>query len=271
MTQAIDAHQHFWDPARVALPWLTEAHAPIARPFEPADLEPLLADAGIGQTVLVQAANSDADTDLMLEHAAAHEWIAAVIAWAELADAEKAAERLDELASQPKVRGIRHLIHDEEDPHWIVRPRVLDGLRLLEQRGLILELSVVFPRHIGDVPALARSFPELTIVIDHLGKPPLDRDGFDRWQEELSAAAEPPNVMAKISGLDGRTDPARPVAAALGAFGTSRLLCGSDWPVSLLFQSYVEVWSDIRDTIESLAPDHVDDVLAGNARRLYAL
>jgi L-fuconolactonase len=116
----------------------------------------------------------------MFEHAAWHDWIGAVVAWLPLAYPDKAAERLDELAEQPKLRGIRHLIHDEDDPHWILRPMVLESLGLLEEQGLILELPAVFPRHLADVPELAHSFPRLTIVIDHLGKPPFGSDAFPR-------------------------------------------------------------------------------------------
>jgi L-fuconolactonase len=273
----IDGHQHFWDPARVALPWLKPEHDAIARAFEPDDLAPLMRAAGVERTVLVQSACSDEDTDLMLEHARRHDWIAAIVAWVDLQRPERAAARLDQLAAEPRVRGIRHLIHDEPDPHWILRPAVLESLALLEDRGLILELPVVFPRHLGDVPELARSFPRLTIVIDHLGKPPIGRDGFSDWARELAGAAEHPNVAAKISGLntaldrpDWGADDLRPaVETALAAFGPDRLLCGSDWPVALLNGNYGRVWAETRRVFELVAPDDAEQLLTGTAERLY--
>jgi L-fuconolactonase len=276
---AVDAHQHFWDTRRVTLPWLTAEHARIAGPFEPADLKPLMIRAGVERTVLVQSACSDEDTDLMLEHAAAHDWIGAVVAWVDLQTPARAAARLDELAAEPRVRGIRHLIHDEEDAHWILRPAVLETLALLEERGLLLELPAVWPCHLGDVPELARAFPRLTIVIDHLGKPPLGRDDFPAWAAELGAAASFPNVHAKVSGLntaldrpDWSADDLRPaVEVARDAFGPSRLLCGSDWPVALLNGDYERVWSETRRVLELVAPDGAAEMLAGTARRLYAL
>jgi L-fucono-1,5-lactonase len=276
---AVDAHHHLWNPAVVPLPWLRPEHAPIARAFEPDQLEPLLHESDIAETILVQSACSDEDTDFMLAHAARRGWIAAVVAWVDLQAPGRAAERLDELAAHPKLRGIRHLIHDEDDPHWILRPAVLESLALLEKRGLILELPVVFPRHLGDVPELARSFPRLAIVVDHLGKPPLGTDTLGDWARELAAAAEHPNVAAKISGLNtaiARTDwtaadlqPA--VDAALDSFGRGRLVCGSDWPVALLNGDYRRVWAETRRVLAERAPAHLDDLLAGNARRLYAL
>jgi L-fuconolactonase len=273
VTGAIDGHQHFWDPARLPLPWLKPEHAPIDRAFLPRDLEPLLEDCGIEQTILVQSANLDADTDFMFELAAQHDWIAAVVAWLPLDDPARAAQRLDELGAQPKLRGIRHLIHDEDDPHWIVRPAVQAGLALLEERGLILELPAVYPRHLGDVPELATRFPRLQLVIDHLGKPPLGSD-LRPWAELLRAAAAHPTVAAKVSGLNTATpktdwaadDLREAVEIALDAFGSDRLLSGSDWPVALLNGDYVRVWRETRRAIGEIAPE-----LDATARRLYRL
>jgi len=274
----VDAHQHFWDTSRVPLPWLRPEHEPIRGPFAPKDLDPLRHQAGVEQTIVVQAACLDADTDFMFELAERHEWIAAVVAWLPLLSPEQTARRLVELTAEPKLRGIRHLIHDEDDPHWILRPEVLESLRLVEAHGLILELPAVFPRHLGDVPVLAREFPRMTLVIDHLGKPPLDGD-LGEWAVTLRNAARCENVVAKISGLNTATarrdwdaGSLRPaLEVALECFGAQRLLWGSDWPVSLLNGDYARVWDEPRRAVESLAPEVVEDVFGGNARRLYRL
>ena len=270
---AVDGHQHFWNGS---LPWMRPEHATIRRAFTPDDLRPLLDANGIAETIVVQAACDDDDTDLMFEHATRHDWIAAVVAWVPLLEPERARARLDELAARPQLRGIRHLMHDEADPHWILQPAVLESLALLEERELILELPVVWPRHLADVPTLATSFPRLTIVIDHLGKPPIGRD-LSGWAEALRAAASHPNVAAKISGLNTATDRAdwgtddlRPcVKIALDAFGPDRLLCGSDWPVALLNGDYHRVWNETHRLLEEIAPDDLDTLLGGTARRLY--
>jgi L-fuconolactonase len=277
---AIDAHQHFWNPERVPLPWLRADHAAIARAFEPAELEPQLAASNVIATILVQSACADADTELMLEYAARHDWIAAVVAWLPLADPQRVIERLEQLGRQPKIRGIRHLIHDEPDPHWVLRPAVLEGLALVEAAGLVLELPAVFPRHLEDVPQLAERFPALPIVIDHLGKPPLGRDDFSLWAQQLQTAAEYPNVNAKISGLNtaldrpdwGATDLTPAIEVALRVFGPDRLLCGSDWPVSLLNDGeYQRIWAETRRALQVVAPDDAGTLLHATARRLYQL
>jgi len=279
MIFAIDAHQHFWDTARVPLPWLRSEHAPIAGPYEPADLEPLLRPAGVDRTILVQSACSDADTELMFEHADRHAWIAGVVAWLPLESPADTAARLDTLATRPKLRGIRHLIHEEPDPHWIMQAAVLESLELVAANDLVLEVPAVYPRHLGDVPALAQTFPTLTIVIDHLGKPPLDGEGFRDWARQIENAAAHENVAAKISGLN--TALSRPdwsaadfepaVGVAIDAFGPERLLCGSDWPVALLNGDYGRVWAETRRTLDAVARQDQDQMLHGTACRLYRL
>ena len=275
----VDAHQHFWNPAREPMPWIGPEHAAIDRAFGPDDLRPLLDACGIGVTVLVQAACSDEDTDSMFEHARRHAWIGAVTAWVALASPVLAAARLDELATEAKLRGVRHLIHGEPDEHWILRPRVLESLALLEQRALVLELPCVFPRHLGDVPELARRFPQLTIVIDHLGKPPIGTPAMAHWNALIRAAAAAPNVAAKISGLNtALTDPGwdagdlrASVEIALDCFGADRLMLGSDWPVALLNGGYERVWSETARAVEAAAGPDAGPILGATAARLYGL
>jgi L-fuconolactonase len=275
----VDTHHHFWNLEREAQPWLTEEHTVLRRTFEPADLAPLLERVGVEQTVLVQSACSDFDTDSMFEEASEYPWIGGVIAWLDLLSPERAGRRLAELESEPKLKGFRHLIHNEPDPHWILQETVLTSLADVEERGLILELPCVFPRHLGDVPALAASFPRLTIVIDHLAKPPLGSDEMGAWGTELHAAASAPNVFAKISGLNtmlpnGNWDAADlrdAVAVAVDAFGPERVVCGSDWPVALLNGDYEKVWQETVRVVHDVAPEDAERLLAGNALRLYGL
>ena len=275
----IDAHQHFWDLERTPQPWMTAAHEAIARAFAPSDLLPLLAACGITQTVLVQGACLDDDTDYLFELADQHAWIGAVTAWVALDDPEACRRRLGELRRHPRLRGIRHLIHDEPDPHWIVQPRVLEGIALVEEAGLLLELPVVYPNHFGDIAELALSFPRLVLVVDHLGKPPLGTPEMVGWETALRACAEHPNVVAKVSGLNtatprrdwSATDLRRPLEVAVDCFGADRLMWGSDWPVSLLNGTYEGVLTASIAALEQGAPDDAARILSGTARRVYQL
>jgi L-fuconolactonase len=278
----VDSHQHFWDLDKVEYPWLVPAYGPIYRTFGPAELAPQLAAAGIDRTVLVQAANSYADTDAMLAQAAEHDWIGAVVGWLPLEDVREAAQMLDRrYAADPWFKGVRHLNHEEADPDWLVRPAVIDGLKLLQERGLVYEVVAVHPLHLGHVPTLALACPHLAIVIDHLAKPPIASGHYEAWKVDLRAAAEQPNVHAKISGLNTAADWAswdaadleEPVGFALEVFGAQRLLFGSDWPVAILAGDYARVWQETNAVLDRLAVSDADRlaILGGNAASLYAI
>lgn len=278
----VDSHQHLWDLDEVEYPWLVPDYGPIYRTFTPAELEPQLAAAGVDRTVLVQSANSYEDTDSMLRHAEAHEWIGAVVGWVPLEDATEAARKLDASYLPNRwFKGVRHLNHEEADPDWLVRPAVIDGLKVLEERGLVYEVVAVYPLHLGHVPALAKACPDLTIVIDHLAKPPIAAGNLAAWKDDLAAAAQFPTVHAKVSGLNTAADWERwsaddleePVGWALEAFGPNRLMFGSDWPVAILAGDYDKVWRETNAVLDRLAIGDGDRaaILGGNAASLYSI
>jgi L-fuconolactonase len=279
-TRRIDAHQHFWNLQLCDYPWLTPEQGPLYRTFEPTELEPQIREAGIDQTVLVQAANSYADTDHMLDLASAFEWIGAVIGWVPLMDAREAAKTLDDkYCLHPKFRGVRHLIHDEPDPDWVIQDRVLQGLGVLADRRLIFEVVAVFPNHLKHVALLAERLPRLTLVIDHLAKPPIKGRQIELWASQLAAAAKYPNVYAKISGLNTAADwvtwsaqDIKPyIDVSIREFGADRLMFGSDWPVCLLAGDYDRVWTETQRALAGRSRSEVDAILGGTAERIYRL
>ena len=276
----IDAHQHFWNLKLCQYPWLTPGHGPLYRNYEPPELAPQIKAAGIDRTVLVQAANSYADTDHMLGLASAFEWIGAVIGWVPLLDAVEATKALDDkYCLHPKFRGVRHLIHDEPDPDWVIQEGVIEGLQVLSDRNLIFEVVAVFPNHLKHVPVLAERLPGLTFVIDHLAKPPIKGRQMGLWASQLSAAAKYPNVYAKISGLNTAADWAtwsaldlKPyIDFAIEQFGADRLMFGSDWPVCLLAGDYSRVWTETKRALAGYSQSEVDAILGGTAARIYRI
>lgn len=278
MSVIVDSHVHFWDARHTPQPWMTEEHAAIARPFGPDDLKPLIGRQRVDAVIAVQGACLDSDTDYLFAEADQHGWIAAVTAWVCLEQPDRASERLLQFAGQAKFRAVRHLIHNEPD-HWLIRGDVTESLSLLAARGVILECPVVFPRHFDDVAAVARRYPSLPVVVDHLGKPPTGTSAMSRWEGMLRGVAEHENVMAKISGLNttvsyadwSDADWARSVEVALDSFGPDRLMCGSDWPVALLNGDYGRVWDATRKAVEVAAPGAAAALLGSNASRIYHL
>ncbi|HZS90179.1 MAG TPA: amidohydrolase family protein [Chloroflexota bacterium] len=275
----IDTHQHFWNLSRVEYPWLTADFGPIYRTFEPPDLEPLLREAGIDKTVLVQSANSYADTEYMLEQADRYPWIGAVIGWVPLLEPDEAARALERFAAHPAFRGVRHLIHDEPDPDWVVQDRVIEGLRVLADRGAIFEVVAVFPNHLKHVPTLAERVPHLTMVIDHLAKPPIKAGQMEPWAAQMAAAAQYPRVHAKVSGLNTAADwdtwsaqDLEPyIEKAVELFGVDRLMFGSDWPVCLLAGDYASVWRETNIALAGLNEPERRAILGGTAQRVYRI
>ena len=274
----IDAHQHVWDPTKARYDWLTQEFAPINRPITFDELRPSLRRAGVQATVLVQSADNDDDTDLMLATARANPEIAAVVAYVRLDRPEEAASRLAELQHNPLVVGVRNLIHDIPDPDWLLRPEVDEGLGVLESAGVTFDLVSVLPRHLELVPLLVERHPRLKIVIDHLSKPPIGLPDREPWWQLIARAAEAPLVHAKISGLYSATadsaswtpQAVRPFFDhAMEVFGADRLMYGGDWPISVLSGGYDRVWDGLCEFFDELDAAARQSVLGGTAERFY--
>ena len=276
----IDAHQHVWDPTRARYDWLTAELAPINRLIGFDELRPALREAGVDATVLVQSADNDDDTNLMLRTAETNPEIAAIVAYVPLERPVIAAERLAELRRNPRVVGIRNLIHEIPDPDWLLRPDVDEGLGVLEDAGVTFDLVAVLPRHLEHVPTLSERHPRLKIVIDHLSKPPIGLDDREPWWSLIGRAAENPLVHAKVSGLYSATadssawtvDAVRPfVARALEVFGADRLMYGGDWPISVLSGGYQRVWEGLSAIFAELDSEERRRILGETAKRFYGI
>ncbi|MDT9592276.1 amidohydrolase family protein [Nocardioides zeae] len=276
--RVLDAHQHFWQLGPGAYRWLTPEAGDLHADFGVADVEPHAAAAGVDDVVLVQADPTRADTDAMLAVADAWSRVVGVVGWAPLDDPGGLAAALEAYAADPRVVGLRHQIHDEPDPDWVVRPEVLAGLAEVAAAGLTYDVVAVLPRHLEHVPTLAARHPGLRIVVDHLAKPPVADKGWDPWAELLRQAAAHPNVTAKLSGLDtaaapgyGVGDLAPYVEHALEVFGPERLMFGSDWPVSVLAGGYARWWEVVGELVAPLTEDEQVAVLGGSARGFYGI
>ena len=275
----IDAHQHVWDLDRAPYPWLGPHVPQWNRTFTFEELQPQLAAAGVGATVMVQSADNDADTDLMLAVADEHPEVVGVVAYVPLDRPEEAASRLAELRRDRRVVGVRNLIHDLPDPDWILRPDVDEGLSVLEDAAVTFDYVAVLPRHLEHVPVLSERHPGLRLVVDHLAKPPVGAGGGEPWASLMAAAAENPLVHAKVSGLyagddlDGWTVEAiKPfVDRALELFGPSRLMYGGDWPISTAAGGYARVFEGLAATLADLSEQERAEVYAGTATRCYRL
>ena len=272
----IDAHQHFWDLQRFDYPWLqAEALKPIRQTYLPVDLRPHLDQCGIDYSIFVQTRHALDETRWVLELCAEYPFLAGVVGWVDLQSPE-CADQLDELQTHPHFLGVRHVIQDEPDDNFATHPATLRGLKLLEQRGVPFDL-LFFVKHLPHAVTIAEACPELTLVLDHLSKPRIQAQSLTDWEANFRAAARYPNMNCKLSGLVTEANwehwsvaDFRPyLEIALEAFGPSRLMFGSDWPVCELAASYTEVFGLLTEFIACLSADEQAAILGGTAARVY--
>jgi L-fuconolactonase len=286
-TPTVDAHHHLWDLKIRAQEWLRAPELkPIWRDYDLHDLEPEAREAGVHKTVLVQVAASVEETKEFLAFAACNKLIGGVVGWTDLAGEDPAGQlaALREAPGGQSLRGIRHLVEGEPDPAWLARPEVRRGLRAVAEAGLPYDL-LVNPLQATAALNVVRALPELTFVLDHLGKPNIAASATEgsvpdaHWSAWIHQLAAEPNVVCKLSGMVTEahwttwtvTD-LRPYAdVALDAFGPDRLMFGSDWPVCLLAGTYTEVFSTARQLTDLLTDEERAAVFGGTAERVYRL
>jgi L-fuconolactonase len=273
----IDSHVHVWDARRADYPWLPEL-TELPRVAELGEFLPEQAALGVDQVVLVQAADNVADTTNMLRTALAFEEVAGVVAWVPLRDASAADALLSGWRDEPVV-GVRHLVHRDADPNLLLDPAVHETLELLSERGLPFDVCAETPHLLALVPELAERHPRLSLVVDHLGKPPIRDRGWLPWAHLLADAAAAPTVVAKLSGLNTAAAPGWSsadfmpyVEHACSVFGPTRLMYGGDWPFArLAAPSYQHVWEGLLGTMTALSASARSAILGDTARRVYRL
>ena len=275
----IDAHVHLWDPGRFRMPWLDD-NSRLNRAFGPSDYARDTDGLGVAAVVYVQVDVTPAYGLLEARWAAAQgALVAGIVAWAPIEDGATARTYLDALLQiDPRIKGVRRLIQSETDPEFQVRPRFLEGLRLLPEYGLSFDICIRHDQLARSIQ-MVRACPDVSFVLDHLGKPNVQAGQLEPWRDQISELAELPNVMCKVSGLVTEADHTHWTVAdlkpyvlhVLDAFGEDRVLFGGDWPVVTMAASYRQ-WTTSLDQLTShLEPAARQKLWADNARRVYRL
>lgn len=273
----IDAHQHFWDLGRLTYSWMPSGPSPLRRDYLPSDLKPILETHHFDGSVVVQAHQSLDEARWLLQLAAENDFIKGVVAWADLTDPQLG-QSLDELQRHARFKGIRHPVHDEPDPRWLLQPDVLRGLAELARRDIPFDL-LLRPVHLPVVPILAEKLPALRMVIDHIAKPSISTGEFDIWARDMEAVFPTPNLCCKLSGMiteaswnNWSASELRPyVAFVLQGFGPDRLMFGSDWPVCLVAGTWKEVLAVFTQAMGPQPVELREHILGATATRFYRL
>lgn len=274
----IDSHQHYWKESRGDYHWMTPAVPVLNRDYLPADLRPSLARHRIDKTILVQAAQTVAETDFLLELAAGDDSIAGVVGWLDM-EAADFCEQFQRYRQHPKFIGLRPMLQDLADDRWILRPQVLAALRIVADADFPFEF-LTFPRHLPYVQAALETVPHLRAVIDHISKPEIRAGKLEPWKSSMAQLAQHPNLYCKISGMVTEADhehwsiaDLRPyVEHVVECFGFDKIMFGSDWPVCLLAGSYDQVIGAVEQILSSRLNEEGKRKLFGeNAARFYKL
>jgi L-fuconolactonase len=250
--------------------------AALRQDFLPADAQREMTAANVQTAIAVQARQTLEETQWLLELAEENPFIAGVVGWVDL-QAQDIDDQLDRLSRRPRLVGVRHIVQGEPDS-FLERPAFLHGVGRLERYGLTYDI-LVYARQLPSAVAFARAFPRQRFVLDHLGKPDIKGKELREWRRHFGLLAALPNVCCKLSGLVTEAEwsswtrlDLRPyLDFALEAFGPSRLMIGSDWPVCTVAGSYQTVIGLVRDAIKEYSESEQAQMLEGTARDFFHL
>lgn len=275
----IDAHQHFWKYSAEAYGWIDDSMQILQRDFLPAELASIYGANGIQGSIAVQARQTLEETRWLLSLSESFELIKGVIGWVDLQSTEVCSQ-LDEFASHHKFKGVRHVVQGEPDDRFMMRESFLNGIRQLKAYDLIYEI-LILPRHLPAAIELLELFPEQQFVLDHIAKP-LIKDGILKpWDDDMRKLTSFPNVCCKVSGMVTEADWAHwqvedftpYLDVVFDAFGTDRILFGSDWPVCTVAASYAQVLDIFNQylTKRNFSQPQIVAVSGQNARKVYRI
>ena len=272
----IDSHQHFWifDPVKDS--WITPEMEAIRRDFLPADLKPILDATGIDGCVAVQADQTDAETEFLLHLAAADDFIKGVVGWIDLRS-DNLYDRLEAYSQFEQLKGFRHIVQGQP-AGFLLQPDFIQGVEQLAAFDFTYDI-LIYPDQLSEAFEFAKQLPKVRFVLDHMAKPLIKNGEIESWAKDIKKLSELSNVSCKVSGMVTEADwvnwqksDFRPyLDVVFEAFGTKRLLFGSDWPVCLVAAQYADMKVIVTDYISSFSKNEQADVMGNNAVRFYNL
>ena len=274
---AIDSHQHFWKYEPVKHSWIDDDMSVIRRNFSPSDLAKVYQENGIDGCVAVQADQTLEETDFLIDLASINNFIKGIVGWVDLR-AENIENVLEKYSTDKIVKGFRHVVQGEADHNFLLRPNFSRGISLLEKHNFTYDI-LVFPHQLGSVLEFVKKFPHQKFVIDHIAKPYIKDGYFEGWATMMTAIGKHENVSCKMSGMVTEADfniwtpeQIHPyMDTVLEAFGSKRILFGSDWPVCLVAGNYSKIKKLTTDFISQLSKIEQNSIMGNNAIEFYNL
>ncbi len=273
----IDAHQHFWQYSEKEYGWINSKMKKLKRDFLPEDLYPLINDSGINGTIAVQARQTIEETQWLLQLSDQYDYIKGVVGWVDLCS-KSLSVQLDQLMKHSKFIGVRHVIQDEPNDNFMLGRNFMNGIQELSHYDLSFDI-LIFPKHLQATIDFVARFSDQRFVLDHLGKPFIRDSVLNPWKEQIRELAEFPHVYCKLSGMITEADWYNWKSAdfcpyldtVFEAFGTNRIMFGSDWPVCTLAAEYESVLKIVSDYMKTSSEDERAEVFGKTAEIFYKI
>lgn len=275
----IDAHHHYWWDGKRNHKWPDAVGGRLDQTFTPNDLVPQMELVKVDGCILIQSLNDYDETNEFLNIAKDYPHVLGVVGWVPLDNPDKTLKYLEYISNRDLLIGIRHLINFEPDAKWLLRPEVIDSIQVIASQNLVFDLVPVNDVQFESVISVASKFPNLSIVLDHLARPPITQESSDIWINQIERVSQLPNVSIKLSlGLDilmrwkwSTKDIQLFSDQVLTYFGTDRVMAASNWPVCNLATNYFDVWTSIRFLIKDLSLTDQEKILGNNAKKIFSL
>jgi L-fuconolactonase len=276
-TQHIDAHQHFWQYSPAKHTWMSEEMGALKTDFQPLDLLPHLQNCALHGSVAVQADQSEDENTFLLNLATEYEVIKGIVGWVDL-QADDIEERLAHYQQFPKMKGFRHVLHDEAQRDFMLRPAFMRGVSKLNKYSYTYDI-LIFTDQLPFTLKFIEAFPDQRFVIDHIAKPLIKQQIVGAWREDMAKIAAHENVYCKISGLvteadwkNWKTEDFKVyLDIVVNLFGPDRIMYGSDWPVCQLAASYQAQYNLVKTYFSSFGPTEQAKFFGKNATTFYQL
>lgn len=273
----IDSHHHFWKYDPVQYNWISDEMKLLRRNFLPDDLKSELTGAGVDGVVSVQARQSSVETEWLLQMAKENSFIQGVVGWLPIASPDFIGY-LERYSAEKKLVALRHVIQDETDPDFILNIDFNRGIFELKKYNLVYDI-LIFENQLLNTIKFVDRHPDQVFVLDHIAKPKIISGSISPWRENIYELAKRENVFCKIGGMVTEADVVSwkkehllpYFEVCLNAFGSERLMFGSDWPVCLLGVKYSNWLKTVKEFISVLSIPEQNSILSGNAVRAYNL
>lgn len=270
----IDTHVHFWQYNKVKDAWITDDMKILQKDFLPPDFVPVLKENNIEGVIAVQADQSENENEFLMGLSEANLFIKGIVGWVDFRN-KNIENRLLYYSKFSVVKGFRHIVQ-AEPTGFLKNKDFLEGVGLLRKYNFTYDV-LIYENQLQEAIEFVKKFPDQKFMIDHFAKPNVKQKSIDTWKKAIEEIARYENVYCKLSGL---TTEAEWTAweeqdfypyfdYVLNAFGTNRLVFGSDWPVVTISGGYSKWKLLVENFVRDFSKEDKEKIFTKNAMEFY--